>query len=98
MVDGISMKIMYEGVAICFGIPKIYRLAYVSLHSAQRKYAKQKTREMDDFALFFIRTVYSKSEDAKEICLATTLPIILAMYAKTNQADMDKIVPLSTGT
>jgi hypothetical protein len=84
-----------KGVGICFRIRKSHRLAYVSLHSAQRKYAKQKTREMDGFALSFIRTVYSKSEDAKEICLATTLPLIPGNLC---EADMDKIAPLSTGT
>jgi len=43
------MKIMHQGVGICVRIPKSLRLAYVSLHSAHRTYARQENGRLCPF-------------------------------------------------
>ena len=61
------MKIMYQGVGICFRIPKSLRLAYVSFHSAQHTYARQKTREWTVLSFPLSGQSTRKSEDAEEM-------------------------------
>jgi len=87
------MKIMSQGVGICFRIPKSLRLAYVSLHSAHHTYARQKTREWTVLSFPLSGQSTRKVKMLKK-CLATTPPLYLTTYAKANQADIDKTAPL----
>lgn len=70
------MYLMYQGVGICFRIPKSLRLAYVSLHSAQHTYARQKTREWTVLS-FPLSGQSTRKVKMPRKCLATTLPLIL---------------------
>jgi len=69
------MKIMSQGVGICFRIPKSLRLAYISLHSAQHTYGRQRTREWMVLSFPLPRQSTRKVKMPKK-CLATTLPLI----------------------
>ena len=70
------MKIMSQGVGICFRIPKSLRLAYVSLHSAHHTYARQKTREWTVLPFPLSGQSIRKVKMPKK-CLATTLRFML---------------------
>src|SRR5271170_8238683 len=81
------MKIMYQGVGICFRIPKaldwhMFRFILHNVHMLDKR------QENGRFCPF----LYQDSL-LGNVSLPLS-PSYLATYAKANQADMDKIAPL----
>ena len=95
-VDGISVwKTMYEGIGICFRMPKSldWHMFCFILHNVHM--LEQKDKRNGRVCPFLLSGQSTRKVKIPKKHVSLPLPLsYLGTYDETNQADMDKIAPL----